>query len=167
MSTTKEIPQADEPKKPTKKSKRTCKKRVQLHLKCKLFAHVAKQNIDIKTQNEIFRDYHSNSWSEKTQYLRSIVKITHIKENFDPIILHNRKQITSKCYLKDSNGIDQKVCLKCWTQLLQINRKRLYRTVTCKGIYRKVSFVCIKSFITFCEMFAPTIKYGKNVLNVQ
>lgn len=119
--------ETSEPKtKPKKKNPKVAKKNriksfsAQVNCKCKRNCATV---IDVIEQKEIFDQYHGYSkWSEKTEFLRSIVKRESVKENLEPIVNLKSKDFFSTCYFPDASGEKKRVCLWFATKLLQVSR---------------------------------------------
>lgn len=87
--------------------------------------------IDIVMQKEIYDHFHGlEKWSEKTQYLRSIVKRNETKQNLSPRVNLKEKNHFSTFFLLDSDNTQQRVCSLFVTKLLQVNRYKLFRAVS-------------------------------------
>lgn len=87
--------------------------------------------IDIVTQKDIFDHFHGlGKWSEKTQYLRSIVKRNETKQNLNPRVDLKKKNYFSSFFLLDSDNKQQQVCSLFVTKLLQVNRFKVFRAVS-------------------------------------
>lgn len=122
-----------EKEKPKRKSKKTVKQKkiktfsAQVNCVCK---KSCAQLIDVVAQQEIFDQFYGQeTWSNKTQYLRSIVKRAEAKENLNPRFSLKNKNYFSSYFLCDSNNKQQRVCSLFLTKLLQINRMKIFRAV--------------------------------------
>lgn len=94
---------------------------------CRLKCHL---RIDVATQREYFNHYYRlRKWSNKTRFLRSLVKRLPIKENqnLEPKINLKQRNFVSKYYLIDENNVRQQVCSSFLVKLLKINRVTLFR----------------------------------------
>lgn len=114
------------PKKSTKKKSKSF--RAQVNCKCnKNCAEI----INVTNQKDIFEQYNGYlTWSEKTMFLRSIVKRDSVKENFNPRINVKKKDFFSTYYFNDASRKKQRVCLSFVTKLLQINQSILFKAVS-------------------------------------
>lgn len=79
-----------------------------------------------------FTVYHHGQ--KKTEFLRSIVKRESVKENLNPQINLKNRDFFSSYYFTDSNGETKRVCLTFATNLLQINRLKLFRAAASMNI---------------------------------
>lgn len=123
----------------SKKTRKTDKKKSTKQNKTKSFSAqincTCKKNcaqlIDVVVQKEIFDQFHGYStWSEKTEFLRSIVTRESVKENLNPCINLKSRDYFSSYFLCDASGKAQRVCLSFTTKLLQIHRSKMFRAVT-------------------------------------
>lgn len=86
--------------------------------------------IDVVVQKDIFDHYHSlKIWSEKTLFLRTIVKRVPVKENLNPRMILKKREYFSSYWLNDENGQSQRVCSVFVERLLQIQRAKVFRAV--------------------------------------
>lgn len=84
--------------------------------------------IDVVKQKDIFDQFNGYaSWSEKTKFLRSIAKREPVKENLNPRVNLKKRDFFSIICLPDANDEQQRVCASFATNLLQINRHKLFR----------------------------------------
>lgn len=87
--------------------------------------------IDVVVQKDIFDHYHSlKIWSEKTLFLRTIVKRVPVKENLNPRMILKKREYFSSYWLNDENGQSQRVCSVFVERLLQIQRAKVFRAVS-------------------------------------
>lgn len=117
-------------RKPKKAAKRKKNKifSAQVNCTCKKNCAVL---IDVIKQRETFDQYHGlDKWSEKTEFLRSIVKRNETKQNLNPRIGLKNKNYFSSFFLFDSNNKQHRVCLLFVTKLLQVNRMKVFRAVS-------------------------------------
>lgn len=119
--------------KPKRKQKKTVKRKqtktfsAQVNCTCK---RKCANRIDVIKQREIFDLFHSlEKWSEKTKFLRTIVKRNETKENLNPRVGLMTKNYFSSFFLPDSDDKQQRVCSMFVTKLLQVNRMKIFRAV--------------------------------------
>lgn len=97
----------------------------QIICRCHLNCH---EKIDVVIQKSIFDKYYGvQSWSSKTQLLRSFIQRSQAKENIDPKINLKPRDHISKYFLKDEKGNQKQVCSSFLTKILQISRVTLFR----------------------------------------
>lgn len=117
--------------KSTEKNKqKSTKKSFSAQINCICNNNCAKR-IDVVNQKEIFDQYYGcSTWSEQTEFLRSITKRESVKENLNPRINLKNREFFSTYYFSDASGEVQRVCLGFVTKLLQINRVKVFRAVS-------------------------------------
>lgn len=112
-------------KKNQKKSKPSKIFHAQVNCQCK---KKCAEIIDVINQKDIFDQFYGYStWSERTNFLRSIVNQNSVKENLNPRINLRSKDFFSTYFFSDATGGKQRVCSTFVTKLLQINRSILFR----------------------------------------
>lgn len=90
------------------------------------------KKISIDRQKEIFtRFYQLETWGKKVLFLRSLVKVDHVKHNLNPVIgLTEKKRLFVNNYtLTDENGIKQSVCLSFFLRCLKVSQSSIARIV--------------------------------------
>lgn len=88
-------------------------------------------NIDVERQREIFENYSKlRKWSAQTQFLRMLVSKKPIKENPNPVINLKKRANLYNYHLISENGSLVEVCLSFFTNVIQINRKKVFRAVS-------------------------------------
>lgn len=86
------------------------------------------QKIDVVSQKAHFNYFYKlNNWSEKTKFLRSLIKRNSVEENPNPRINLKQRNFVSKYFLADGEGKRQQICSSFLSKLLQINRTTLFR----------------------------------------
>lgn len=108
-------------------------KTFRLQVKCNNLSCKRKcaERVDALAQKEIFEKYHSlNSWSAKVLFLRSIAMREMVKENLSARVNLKNRNFYSSYFLDDSNGEIQRVCSAFLIALLQINRTKLFRSLS-------------------------------------
>lgn len=97
---------------------------------CKMKCHV---KIDIEQQHVLFQNFYDlPDWSKKTMYLRSCVERNAVDRKLsklNPIIQQKTRNFTYRYFLHDSTGDKQEVCNNFFYKCLQVNSKRVYRTL--------------------------------------
>lgn len=85
--------------------------------------------IDVARQKLIHNSYYNlKNWSQKTLFLRSIVKIVPSKENLNPV-KNVRNRTKYNYYLIDSNFEHQKVCQQFVLKCLRITQSSMQRAI--------------------------------------
>lgn len=114
-----------------KSKKQKKKKTFNAQVNCSCNRKCAEKLIDVVVQKDNFDHYHSlKTWSEKTLFLRSIVKRDPVKENLNPRLTLKKREYFSSYFLNDGNGQPQRVCSLFVERLLQITRQKLFRAVS-------------------------------------
>lgn len=86
--------------------------------------------ICISRQLEIFNSFYQlENWTQKTLFLRTLVRKFSVKENLNPIIKLKNKNFSNKYYLYDSLGNQQQVCQSFLLLCLQINKHTIFSAV--------------------------------------
>lgn len=115
--------------KSTKKNQKSTKKCFSAQVNCICNKNCA-QRIDVVIQREIFDQYYGSTWSEQTEFLRSITKRDSVKENLNPRVNLKNREFFSCYHFTDASGEVQRVCLSFVTKVLQINRVKVHRAVS-------------------------------------
>lgn len=103
-------------------------KEFQIQIECRCRRKCA-ENITAERQKQIFDTYYNFiNWSQKTLYLRSLVKSTPPKENLNPIKTV-RKRVIYKYYLSDQKGEHVDVCLQFILNCLCVTNHLLNRAI--------------------------------------
>lgn len=85
------------------------------------------EHIDALRQHEIFNSFYNlPNWTQKTLFLRSLVKICSVKENLNPVINLKSKNFHNKYYLSDRFGIQHQVCLNFILNCLCITQTKMF-----------------------------------------
>lgn len=88
------------------------------------------QNIDCLRQEEVFNTfYRLENWTQKTLFLRTLVKSTNVCESLNPVINQRERNFTNKYYIVDRLGIQHQVCLTFLLNCLQIKQTRMYAAI--------------------------------------
>lgn len=121
--------QESTPTKNDAKKKIKEKKSFQLQISCTCKRNCAQQ-IDVLKQQEIFEQFNNqNDWPNQTRFIRSLISIQPQKENLDPIIAGKRRENSYAYHFIDENGSLARVCLSFFTNVLQVNRTKVFRAV--------------------------------------
>lgn len=86
------------------------------------------EKIDVTDQKRIYETFYNlKNWSEKTLYLRSLVKNTTKKENLDPVKINSKRKYTY--FVINSKNEHQRVCLQFIIKCLQITQSSMNRAL--------------------------------------
>lgn len=87
-------------------------------------------NIDVVTQKDTFDKFSKlKGWSHKTRFIRNCIAIERFKEKINPIINEKKKENRYIYYLPNANGSLTQVCLPFLSNVLQITRSKVFRSV--------------------------------------
>lgn len=118
-------------KKLNKSTKQKAEKTFEAQVNCRCNRRCA-DRVDVLAQKDIFENYHGlKSWSEKTKFLRSIVKRDPVKDNESNVRVNLKKRdYFSSYFLTVEDGAPQRVCSAFLVGLLQVNRTKIFRAVS-------------------------------------
>lgn len=89
------------------------------------------QRINVTRQKEIFSCFYKlMNWSQKTLFLRTLVKKLSVKDNMNPIINLKARKFSNQYYLIDESGNHQQVCLNFLLKCIQISRNKMFNATT-------------------------------------
>lgn len=100
----------------------------QTNCKCK---NRCSDKISVSRQQDIFNKYYGlMNWSQKTLYLRALVKRHKTKENLNPILsLHKKNAMSNEYFFIDEFGNYHAVCRKFILKCSQITQSRISRAI--------------------------------------
>lgn len=88
------------------------------------------ERVNILRQREIFENFYKfENWTQKTLFLRTLVRKSDVKKNSSPIIKLKNKHFVHSYYLHDSFEKQQQVCSGFLLKCLQICKSTLHSAI--------------------------------------
>lgn len=119
--------QISKKQKPKKKSKKKSSFHAQINCTCNRKCANA---VDVVVQKDTYDEFSKlRGWSAKTQFIRKYIVIEPVKEKISPIINEKKKENRYVYHLPNEGGSLYQVCLSFFSNVLQITRSKVFRSV--------------------------------------